>query len=33
MFEVIASENRIRGMYERALYQYDDAIAKWKSTQ
>lgn len=33
MFEVIAAENRIRGMYERALYQYDDAIAKWKSTQ
>ena len=33
MFEVIASENRIRGMYERALSQYDDAIAKWKSTQ
>lgn len=33
MFEVIAAENRIRSMYERALYQYDDAIAKWKSSQ
>ncbi len=31
MFEVIAAENRIRGMYERALSQYDEAIAKWKS--
>jgi len=33
MFEVIAAENRIRGMYERALSQYDEAIAKWKSGQ
>jgi hypothetical protein len=33
MFEVIAAENRIRGMYERALLQYDEAIAKWKSSQ
>ena len=33
MFEVVAAENRIRGMYERALCQYDDAIAKWKSSQ
>ncbi|MDI1245684.1 MAG: hypothetical protein PSV24_09800 [Rhodoferax sp.] len=33
MFEIIAAENRIRGMYERALFQYDEAIAKWKSTQ
>jgi len=33
MFEVIAAENRIRGMYERALSQYDEAIAKWKSAQ
>jgi len=33
MFEVIAAENRIRGMYERALLQYDAAIAKWKSNQ
>lgn len=33
MFEVIAAENRIRGMYERALLQYDAAIAKWKSSQ
>ena len=33
MFEIIAAENRIRGMYERALLQYDGAIAKWKSTQ
>jgi hypothetical protein len=32
MFEVIAAENRIRGMYERALSQFDEAIAKWKST-
>jgi hypothetical protein len=33
MFEIIAAENRIRGMYERALLQYDEAIAKWKSSQ
>lgn len=33
MFEVIAAENRIRGMYERALLQYDAAIVKWKSSQ
>ncbi len=33
MFEVIAAENRIRGMYERALLQYDAAIANWKSNQ
>lgn len=33
MFDVIAAENRIRGMYERALSQYDEAIAKWKSGQ
>jgi hypothetical protein len=33
MFETIAAENRIRGLYERALRQYDEAIAKWKSTQ
>lgn len=33
MFEIIAAENRIRGRYERALHQYDGAIAKWKSTQ
>ena len=33
MFEIIAAENRIRGMYERALRQYDGAIVKWKSTQ
>ncbi len=33
MFEVIAAENRIRGMYERALSQYDEAIAKWKYSQ
>jgi hypothetical protein len=33
MFDIIASENRIRGMYERALHQYDAAIAKWKSSQ
>lgn len=33
MFEVIAAENRIRGMYERALSQYDEAIAQWKSSQ
>jgi hypothetical protein len=33
MFETIAAENRIRGMYERALRQYDEAIAKWKSGQ
>jgi len=33
MFEVIAAENRIRGMYERALLQYDEAIAQWKSNQ
>jgi len=33
MFETIAAENRIRGQYERALRQYDEAIAKWKSTQ
>ena len=33
MFEVVAAENRIRGMYERALSQYDEAIAKWKSGQ
>ena len=32
MFEIIAAENRIRGLYERALRQYDEAIAKWKST-
>lgn len=32
MFEIIAAENRIRGMYERALLQYDEAIAKWKSS-
>lgn len=32
MFEIIAAENRIRGMYERALLQYDAAIAKWKSS-
>ncbi len=32
MFEVIAAENRIRGMYERALLQYEAAIAKWKSS-
>lgn len=33
MFEIIAAENRIRGLYERALRQYDEAIAKWKSAQ
>ena len=33
MFEVVAAENRIRGMYERALFQYDEAIANWKSSQ
>lgn len=33
MFEIIAAENRIRGMYERALLRYDEAIAKWKSSQ
>jgi hypothetical protein len=33
MFEIIAAENRIRGLYERALLQYDEAIAKWKSSQ
>ncbi len=33
MFEVIAAENRIRGMYERALSQYDEALAKWKLHQ
>ncbi len=33
MFEIVAAENRIRGMYERALLQYDEAIAKWKSSQ
>jgi hypothetical protein len=33
MFEIIAAENRIRGMYERALLQYDEAIANWKSSQ
>ena len=33
MFEIIAAENRIRGMYERALRQYDAAITKWKSSQ
>ena len=33
MFEVIAAENRIRGMYERALLQYDEAIVNWKSNQ
>jgi hypothetical protein len=33
MFDIIAAENRIRGMYERALLQYDAAIAKWKSSQ
>jgi hypothetical protein len=33
MFETIAAENRIRGLYERALRQYDESIAKWKSTQ
>jgi hypothetical protein len=33
MFEVVAAENRIRGMYERALSQYDEAIVKWKSAQ
>ena len=33
MFEIIAAENMIRGMYERALLQYDEAIAKWKSSQ
>jgi hypothetical protein len=32
MFDIIAAENRIRGMYERALRQYDAAIAKWKSS-
>jgi len=32
MFEIIAAENRIRGMYERALRQYDAAIVKWKSS-
>jgi len=32
MFEIIAAENRIRGMYERALLQYEAAIAKWKSS-
>jgi hypothetical protein len=32
MFEIIAAENRVRGMYERALLQYDAAIAKWKSS-
>ena len=31
MFDIIAAENRIRGMYEGALRQYDAAIAKWKS--
>jgi hypothetical protein len=33
MFDIIAAENRIRGMYERAYCQYDAAIAKWKSSQ
>ena len=33
MFDIIAAENRIRGLYERALLQYDEAIAKWKSSQ
>ena len=33
MFDIIAAENRIRGMYERALSQYDDAIVKWKACQ
>ena len=33
MFYIIATENRIRGMYERALSQYDEAIAKWKAAQ
>lgn len=33
MFDIVASENRIRGMYERALSQYDEAIAKWKTGQ
>ena len=33
MFDIIATENRIRGMYERALSQYDEAIAKWKAAQ
>lgn len=33
MFETIAAENRIRSQYERALLQYDAAIAKWKSRQ
>ncbi len=33
MFEVIAAENRIRSMYERALLKYDEAIAIWKSRQ
>jgi hypothetical protein len=33
MFEVVAAENRIRGMYERALAQYDEALAQWKSGQ
>jgi hypothetical protein len=33
MFEVIATENRVRSMYERALLKYDEAIAIWKSRQ
>jgi hypothetical protein len=33
MFDIIAAENRIRGLYERALRQYDEAIARWKSNQ
>jgi len=33
MFDMIAAENRIRGLYERALLQYDEAIARWKSNQ
>lgn len=33
MFEIIAAENKIRGMYERALVQYNEAIVRWKSNQ
>lgn len=33
MFEIVAAENRIRGLYERALRKYDEAIATWKSRQ
>lgn len=33
MFETVAAENRIRGMYERALSQYDEAITQWKLAQ